>query len=53
MRHLPEMVDNFNNNCTLVCHCGEELTAGTWEEAGRKFDEHHNEAEIYADADKG
>lgn len=39
MHHDVEIADS-QDSCSLRCTCGEECVGATWEDAGKKFDEH-------------
>lgn len=48
--HDVEVADGFDS-CRLRCTCGEECIGASWEDAGRKFDDHLNEAGVSGDGD--
>lgn len=49
--HDVEIADS-TDSCCLRCTCGEECIGASWEDAGRKFDHHLNEAAVYDDGER-
>lgn len=50
MYHNVEIAD-CSESCELVCTCGESASGASWEEAGKKFDEHLREEAIYLEGE--
>jgi hypothetical protein len=43
VRHTVETADE-HDGCCFMCTCGEEFNGQSWEDLGKKFDEHVYEA---------